>query len=46
MESGTIPIGDMSAQVEVVAVDASSDSKGIHANEAEPQSEDWTGGDA
>jgi hypothetical protein len=45
-QSNPIPIRDVAVQVEVVAADGSSGVESIHANEAEPRSEDRTGGDA
>jgi hypothetical protein len=46
MGSGAILVTDKPAQVEVIAVDASPGDEGICANEAEPQPEDMTDGDA
>jgi hypothetical protein len=44
-ESGVVLIGDMPAQVEVVAVDTLLGTEGVRANGVGPRSEDGAGGD-
>jgi hypothetical protein len=45
VESSVAPIGDVSAQVEVIAADALLGTEGVRANKVERRSEDGTGGD-